>query len=31
MFAWSEKELNKEQSNAVLDENNVLLVACPGG
>ena len=30
MFAWSERELNQEQSDAVYDENNILLISCPG-
>lgn len=30
MFVWSNTELNKEQSNAVEEQNNVLLIACPG-
>lgn len=30
MFAWSEKDLNQEQSDAIVNENNVLLIACPG-
>jgi DNA helicase II / ATP-dependent DNA helicase PcrA len=30
MFVWSEKDLDKEQGNAIVNENNVLLVACPG-
>ena len=30
MFVWSNKELNIEQSEAVLSPENVLLVACPG-
>lgn len=30
MFVWSEKEINKEQSDAIVEEENVLLIACPG-
>lgn len=30
MFAWTDKELNAEQSAAVLTEGSVFLVACPG-
>jgi len=30
MFAWTDRELNPEQSEAVRDEGNVFLVACPG-
>jgi len=30
MFVWSEKDINQEQNNAILNENNVLLIACPG-
>lgn len=30
MFVWSEKELNIEQSKAIIEEENVLLIACPG-
>lgn len=30
MFSWSQDELIQEQSNAILSEQNVLLVACPG-
>lgn len=29
-FVWTEKELNAEQSEAVLEEGSVFLVACPG-
>lgn len=29
-FVWTQTELNSEQSEAVLDENSVFLVACPG-
>jgi DNA helicase-2/ATP-dependent DNA helicase PcrA len=29
-FAWSTKELNDEQSAAVLEENSLFLIACPG-
>ncbi|WP_050470436.1 UvrD-helicase domain-containing protein, partial [Herbaspirillum chlorophenolicum] len=29
-FSWTVAELNQEQSDAVLDEGNVFLVACPG-
>ena len=30
MFSWSEGELTQEQSDAILSEQSVLLVACPG-
>lgn len=30
MFSWSQDELIQEQSNAILSDQNVLLVACPG-
>ena len=30
MFVWTDKELNAEQSIAIIDDNNILLVACPG-
>lgn len=30
MFVWSEKDINTEQSEAILNKNNVLLIACPG-
>ena len=30
MFVWSDKELNDEQSEAVKEQSNVLLIACPG-
>lgn len=30
MFIWSEKDLNQDQNDAIVNENNVLLVACPG-
>lgn len=30
MFVWTEKELNEEQSAVVRDNDNILLVACPG-
>ncbi len=30
MFVWGKNELNDEQSDAILNENNVFLVACPG-
>lgn len=30
MFSWSEDELTQEQSDAILNEQSVLLVACPG-
>lgn len=30
MYIWNEDELNKEQANAILEENNVLLISCPG-
>jgi DNA helicase II / ATP-dependent DNA helicase PcrA len=30
MFTWTDRELNPEQSDAVRDEGNVFLVACPG-
>ncbi len=30
MFVWNEKDLNQEQSDAIVNDNNVLLVACPG-
>lgn len=29
-FTWTDKELNQEQSEAVLEEGSVFLVACPG-
>lgn len=29
-FVWTEKELNAEQSEAVLEERSIFLVACPG-
>jgi superfamily I DNA/RNA helicase len=29
-FAWTREELNGAQSDAVLDENSVFLIACPG-
>lgn len=29
-FTWTKKELNDEQSRAVLEDNSVFLVACPG-
>ncbi len=29
-FVWTDKELNAEQSEAVRDERNIFLVACPG-
>ena len=30
MFVWTDKELNEEQSAVVRDNDNILLVACPG-
>lgn len=30
MFVWNENELNNEQNNAVIDDDNILLIACPG-
>lgn len=30
MFVWSDKDLNKEQSDAIEADENVLLIACPG-
>lgn len=30
MFVWTDKELNEEQSAVVKDNDNILLVACPG-
>ncbi|PLY57877.1 ATP-dependent helicase [Herbaspirillum sp. BH-1] len=29
-FTWTDADLNQEQSDAVVDEGNVFLVACPG-
>lgn len=30
MFVWTEKELNPEQTDAILLQNSVFLIACPG-
>lgn len=30
MFVWNEDDLNKEQSDAIKDDANILLIACPG-
>jgi len=30
MFVWDKKELNKEQEDAILNPESVLLIACPG-
>lgn len=30
MFTWTERELNAEQSTAILSEDSIFLVACPG-
>ena len=30
MFVWDKNELNDEQGDAILNDSNVLLVACPG-
>lgn len=30
MFIWDKKDLNDEQGEAILEDGNVLLVACPG-
>lgn len=30
MFVWDEEDLNQEQSDAIIDEGNILLIACPG-
>jgi DNA helicase II / ATP-dependent DNA helicase PcrA len=30
MFVWDKNDLNDEQSDAILNENNVFLIACPG-
>jgi superfamily I DNA/RNA helicase len=30
MFVWDKTELNKEQENAILNPNSILLIACPG-
>jgi len=30
MFAWSKEELSDEQTNAVINEDSILLIACPG-
>ena len=30
MFIWTDKELNSEQSDSINDDNNILLIACPG-
>ncbi|WP_237276495.1 UvrD-helicase domain-containing protein [Tenacibaculum ovolyticum] len=30
MFVWDKNELNKEQENAILNPNSILLIACPG-
>lgn len=30
MFTWTEQELNSEQSAAILSEDSIFLVACPG-
>lgn len=30
MYLWNDDELNKEQEVAILEENNILLIACPG-
>jgi superfamily I DNA/RNA helicase len=30
MFVWDKNELNKEQEDAILNPNSVLLIACPG-
>ncbi|MCB0537478.1 MAG: UvrD-helicase domain-containing protein, partial [Bacteroidetes bacterium] len=30
MFIWTENELNTKQSDVIKNENNILLIACPG-
>src|SRR5690349_141217 len=30
MIFWDKNELNREQENAILEDDSVLLVACPG-
>jgi ATP-dependent DNA helicase UvrD/PcrA len=30
MFVWDNSELNKEQEDAILNPNSILLIACPG-
>ncbi len=30
MCVWNDKDLNAEQLDAITDDNNILLVACPG-
>ncbi|MFA5970773.1 MAG: ATP-dependent helicase [Lentimicrobiaceae bacterium] len=30
MFIWEKEELNREQENAILNQESVLLIACPG-
>ena len=30
MFVWGKNDLNQEQSDAIVNDSNVLLIACPG-
>ncbi len=30
MFIWTDNELNTEQSDAIIEDDNILLIACPG-